>query len=329
MRRRDFITGIAGSAAAWPLAAPAQQRERIRRIGVLLPATREDTEFQVWVGAFLQGLALAGWSIGSNVRIDTRHAGSNTADVRRHAADLVALSPDVLLAHGASTVGALLQATRSMPIVFVNVADPVGGGFVDSLARPGGNATGFASMEYSVSGKWPELLKQIAPALTRMAVLRDPTTPSGSAQFGVIQAVTSPLRLEVSPIDVRDAGEIERSLTAFARAPQGGLIVAASGGALVHRDLIISLAAMHKLPAVSFDRSFVGAGGLISYGSDHLDQYRRAVSYVDRILRGEKPADLPVQAPTKYELVINLKTAKALGLQVPPTLLALADEVIE
>jgi len=329
MRRRDFITGIARSAAAWPLAAPAQQRERIRRIGVLLPATREDTEFQVWVGAFLQGLALAGWSIGSNVRIDTRHAGSNTADVRRHAADLVALSPDVLLAHGASTVGALLQATRSMPIVFVNVADPVGGGFVDSLARPGGNATGFASMEYSVSGKWPELLKQIAPALTRMAVLRDPTTPSGSAQFGVIQAVTSPLRLEVSPIDVRDAGEIERSLTAFARAPQGGLIVAASGGALVHRDLIISLAAMHKLPAVSFDRSFVGAGGLISYGSDHLDQYRRAVSYVDRILRGEKPADLPVQAPTKYELVINLKTAKALGLQVPPTLLALADEVIE
>ncbi len=296
---------------------------------MLLPATREDTEFQVWVGAFLQGLALAGWSIGSNVRIDTRHAGSNTADVRRHAADLVALSPDVLLAHGASTVGALLQATRSMPIVFVNVADPVGGGFVDSLARPGGNATGFASMEYSVSGKWPELLKQIAPALTRMAVLRDPTTPSGSAQFGVIQAVTSPLRLEVSPIDVRDAGEIERSLTAFARAPQGGLIVAASGGALVHRDLIISLAAMHKLPAVSFDRSFVGAGGLISYGSDHLDQYRRAVSYVDRILRGEKPADLPVQAPTKYELVINLKTAKALGLQVPPTLLALADEVIE
>jgi putative ABC transport system substrate-binding protein len=309
--------------------ARAQQRERMRRIGVLLPATREDAEFQTWIGAFLQGLALAGWTIGSNVRVDTRHAGSNTADVRRYATELLAPAPDVVLAHGASTVVALLEATRSVPIVFVNVADPVGGGFVGSLAQPGGNATGFASLEYSLSGKWPELLKQIAPAMTRIAVLRDPSTPSGSAQFGVIQAVASPLRLEVSPIDVRDAGEIERAVTAFARSANGGLIVGASGGALVHRDLIVSLAARHKLPAVSFDRSFVRAGGLISYGSDHLDQYRRAVGYVDRILKGEKPADLPVQTPTKYELVINLKTAKALGLDVPATLLARADEVIE
>jgi putative ABC transport system substrate-binding protein len=328
MRRRQFIALLSG-AAAWPIAASAQQRERMRRIGVLLPATREDAEFQTWIGAFLQGLALAGWTIGSNVRVDTRHAGSNTADVRRYATELLALAPDVVLAHGASTVVALLEATRSVPIVFVNVADPVGGGFVGSLAQPGGNATGFASLEYSLSGKWPELLKQIAPAMTRIAVLRDPSTPSGSAQFGVIQAVASPLRLEVSPIDVRDAGEIERAVTAFARSANCGLIVGASGGALVHRDLIVSLAARHKLPAVSFDRSFVRAGGLISYGSDHLDQYRRAVGYVDRILKGEKPADLPVQTPTKYELVINLKTAKALGLDVPATLLARADEVIE
>ena len=329
MRRRDFITLLGGAAATWPVAARAQRRERMRRIGLLLPATREDTEFQLWVGAFLQGLALAGWTIGNNVRVDTRYAASNTAEIRRDAAELLALSPDVVVAHGASTVGPVLQATRSLPIVFVNVADPVGGGFVESLARPGGNATGFASFEYSLSGKWPELLKQIAPSLTRMAVLRDPTTPSGSAQFAIIQAVTSPLRLEVSPIDVRDAGEIERSVAAFARAPGGGLIVAGSNGALVHRDLIISLAAMHRLPAISYNRSFVGAGGLMSYGSDQLDQYRRAVAYVDRILKGEKPADLPVQVPVKYELLLNLKTAKSLGLDVPPTLSALADEVIE
>ena len=326
--RRAFIALLGGAAAAWPLAARAQG-ERMRRIGILLPATREDAEFQVWVGAFLQGLALAGWNIASNARIDTRYAGSNTADVRRQAAELLELSPDVVLAHGASTVVALLQATRNVPIVFVNVADPVGGGFVNSLAQPGGNATGFASLEYSVSGKWPELLKQIAPTMTRLAVLRDPTTPSGSAQFGVIQAVASPLRLEVSPIDVRDGSDVERAVTAFSRSANGGLIVAASGGALVHRDLIVSLAATHKLPAVSFDRSFVRAGGLISYGTDHLDQYRRAVGYVDRILKGEKPAELPVQAPIRYELAINLKTAKALDLEVPPTLLARADEVIE
>jgi putative ABC transport system substrate-binding protein len=294
-----------------------------------LPGTREDTEFETWTGAFLQGLAAAGWNIGSNVRIDTRHAGSSTADVRKYAAELVALAPDVVLAHGASTVVALLQVTQNLPIVFVNVADPVGGGFVQSLAQPGGNATGFASFEYSVSGKWPELLKQIAPAMTRMAVLRDPATPSGSAQFGVIQAVASPLRLEVSPIDVRDANEIERAVGTFARSDTGGLIVAASGGALVHRDLITSLASRYKLPAISFDRSFVRAGGLISYGPDHLDQYRRAVAYVDRILRGEKPADLPVQTPTKYELILNLKTAKALGIIVPLPLSGRADEVIE
>jgi putative tryptophan/tyrosine transport system substrate-binding protein len=328
MRRREFIA-LLGGATAWPRAAHAQPGERVRRIGVLLPATREDAEFQAWVGVFLQTLALAGWRIGGNMRIDTRYGGSNTVELRKQATELLALAPDVALAHGASTVGPLLQSTRSVPLVFVNVADPVGAGFVESLAKPGANATGFASIEYSVSGKWPELLKQIAPATTRVAVLRDPTTPSGSGQFGVIQAVAVSLRLEVSPIDVRDAGEIERAILAFARAANGGLIVAASGGGLVHRDLIVSLAGTHKLPTVSFDRTFVGAGGLISYGSNHLDQYRRAAGYVDRILKGQKPADLPVQAPTKYETVLNLNTAKALGLDVPPSLLALADEVIE
>jgi ABC-type uncharacterized transport system substrate-binding protein len=329
VKRREFITLLGGAAAAWPVVARAQQGEGVRRIGVLLPTTREDAEFQAWVGAFLQSLALTGWRIGSNMRIDTRYGGSNTAELRKQATELLALAPDVVLAHGASTVGPLLQGGRSVPLVFVNVADPVGAGFVGSLAKPGGNATGFASIEYSVSGKWPELLKQMAPGTTRVAVLRDPTTPSGSGQFGVIQAVAVSLRLEASPIDVRDAGEIERAIGAFARATNGGLIVAASGGGLVHRDLIISLAGRHKLPTVSFDRTFVGAGGLISYGSNHLDQYRRAAGYVDRILKGEKPGDLPVQAPTKYELVVNLKTAKALGIEVPPTLLARADEVIE
>ena len=301
----------------------------MRRIGVLLPAAADDPEFQARVGAFLQGLAQLGWTIGRNVRIDTRWATANAADIRRHAAELVALAPDVILAHGASTVGPLLQATRTVPIVFPVVADPVGAGFVDSLARPGGNATGFMTFEYSMSGKWLELLKQIAPGVTRAAVLRDPPSPSGTGQFGVIQAVAPSLRVEVSPVNVRDAGEIERAVAAFARAPNGGLIVTASALATLHRDLIITLAARHKLPAVYFERFFVAAGGLISYGPDFVDQYRRAAGYVDRILKGEKPADLPVQAPTKYELVINLKTAKALGLDVPPTLLARADEVIE
>jgi len=332
MRRRDFIAGVGGAALASPIlrprAARAQQREPMRRIGVLLASAADDTAFQARVGAFLQGLALLGWSIGRNLRIDTRWATTN-AEIRRHAAELAALAPDVILAHGASTVGPLLQATRTVPIVFPVVGDPVAAGFVDSLARPGGNATGFMAEEYSMSGKWLELLKEIAPGVTRVAVLRDPAIASGVAQFGVIQAAAPSLRVEVSPVNMRDAPEIERAVAAFARAPNGGLIVAAGGLAARHRDLIITLAARHKLPTVYFERSFVAAGGLISYGPDFVDQYRRAAGYVDRILKGEKPADLPVQAPTKFELAINLRTAKALGLGVPPALLARADEVIE
>ncbi len=329
MRRREFITLVGGAAAAWPLAARAQQSERMRRIGVLLPATADDAEFQARVGAFLQGLQQSGWSIGRNVRIDTRWATANAAEIRRHAAELVALAPDVILASGTSTVGPLLQATRTVPIVFPNMGDPVGGGFVDSLARPGGNATGFMSYEYTLSGKWLELLKEIAPGVTRAAVIRDAAVSIGPAQFGVIQAVAPSLRVEVNPINMRDAGEIERAIAAFAGSPNGGLIVTASALAIAHRDLIVTLAARHKLPAVYPYRFFVTNGGLISYGPDFIDQFRRAAGYVDRILRGEKPADLPVQTPTKYELVINLKTAKALGLDVPQSLLARADEVIE
>jgi putative tryptophan/tyrosine transport system substrate-binding protein len=301
----------------------------VRRIGILLPAAADDLDFQARVGAFLQGLALLSWTIGRDVRIDTRWATTNADEVRRHAAELAALAPDVILAFGASTVGALLKATRSVPVVFPAVVDPVGAGFVDSLARPGGNATGFTSYEYSLAGKWLELLKQIAPGVTRAAVLRDLTTPSGTGQFGVIQAAAPSLRVDVSPVNMRDASEIERGVAAFAHSPNGGLIVAGSGAALVHRDLIITLAAHHRLPAVYFDRSLAAAGGLVSYGPDFVDQFRQAAGYVDRILKGEKPADLPVQAPTKFELVINLKTAKALGLEVPPMLLARADEVIE
>jgi ABC-type uncharacterized transport system substrate-binding protein len=270
-----------------------------------------------------------GWSIGRNVRIDTRWATASAATIRTHAAELVALSPDVILAHGASTVGPLLQATRTVPIVFPIVADPVGAGFVDSLARPGRNATGFMGFEYSMGGKWLELLKQIAPGVMRVAVLRGTTSPSGIAQFGVIQAVAPSLRVEVTPVNMRDAGEIESSLAAFARAPSGGLIVTATAASNIYRDLIITLAARQKLPAVYYERSFVAGGGLISYGPDFVDQYRRAAGYVDRILKGEKPGDLPVQTPTKFELVINLKTAKALGLSVPPSLLASANDVIE
>jgi putative ABC transport system substrate-binding protein len=288
----------------------------MRRIGVLLPATADDPEYQARIGAFLQGLAQLGWTIGRNVRIDTRWATANAADIRRHAAELAALAPDVILAHGASTVGPLLQATRTVPIVFPIVGDPVGAGFVDSLARPGGNATGFMTAEFSMAGKRLELLKQIASSVTRVAVLRDSTQGSGTGEFAAIQAVAPSLRVEVNPVNVRDAGEIERAVAAFARSPNGGVIVAAGAGAALHRNLIITLAARHKLPAVYFDRSFVAAGGLISYGADYFDQYRRAAGYVDRILKGEKPAELPVQAPTKYELAINLKTAKALGLDV-------------
>jgi putative ABC transport system substrate-binding protein len=329
MQRRELITLLGGAAAAWPFSLRAQQPERIRHIGLLLPATANDAAFQAWLGAFLQGLALLGWTIGRNVRIETRWAGGNADDIRRHAAELAALAPDVILAHGASTAGRLLQATRTVPIVFPVVFDPVGAGLVDSLAQPGGNVTGFMSTEYSIGGKWLELLKQIAPSVTRVAVFRDTTTPTGSAMFGVIQAAAPSLGMEVNAVSMRDAGEIERAVAAFARSPNGGLILTASGLASLHRDLIITLAAQHKLPAVYFERVYAAAGGLISYGADFADMYRRAAGYVDRILKGEKPADLPVQAPTKYELVINLKTAMALGLTVPPSLLARADQVIE
>jgi putative ABC transport system substrate-binding protein len=328
MKRRKFIT-LLGGAMAWPLAARAEQAERMRRIGVLLPFSADDAESQVRMGAFLQTLALSGWTIGRNLRIDIRWAGINADDIRKHAAELAALTPDVILAHGASTVRPLQQATRSVPIVFPVVGDPVGAGIVGSLARPGGNITGFMISEYSMGGKWLELLKEIAPDVTRVTVLRDPTNSAAIAQFGVIQAMALPLRVEVSPIDVRDAVEIERAVTAFARSAHGGLIATSSGASALHHALVIALAAKHKLPTVYYERFFVAAGGLISYGPDYVDQYRKAAHYVDRILKGEKPADLPVQAPTKYQTILNLKTAKALGIEVPETLLARADEVIE
>ena len=330
MRRREFLGVLGGAAAGWPLAARAQQPERMRRIGVLMASAADDSENQARMAAFLQGLAQLGWTDGRNVRIDTRWATTNADDLRRHAAELAALAPDVLVAaSGTATAAPLLQATRTVPIVFVIVIDPVGAGFVASLARPGGNATGFLMFEYGLSGKWLELLKQIAPGVTRAAVLRDPAVASGIGQFAALQAVAPSLGVELSPVDARDAAEIERAVTAFARSGNGGLIVTASPVAARHRDLIAALAARHRLPAVYGARHYVTAGGLISYGPDTIDQYRRAAGYVDRILKGEKPADLPVQAPTKYELVINLKTAKTLGLEVPPSLLARADEVIE
>ena len=302
----------------------------MRRIGVLVASPADDAELQARVAAFKEGLAQLGWTEGRNVRIDTRWATTNADDLRKHAAELAASTPDVLVgASGTTTVAALLQATRTVPIVFAIVVDPVGAGFVASLARPGGNATGFTMFEYGMSGKWLELLKQIAPGVTRAAVLRDPAIASGIGQFGAIQAVAPSLRVELSPVDVRDAPEIERAVTAFAGIENGGLVVTASPSGSVHRELIIALAARHKLPAVYWQRFYRASGGLMSYGPDLLDQFRRAAGYVDRILKGEKPADLPVQAPTKYELVINLKTAKALGLNVPPSLLARADEVIE
>ena len=329
MRRREFITALGGAAAAWPLAARAQQGDRVRRIGVLLPATADNSQYQAWVGAFLQELALLGWTIGRNVRIDTSWATANAAEVRRHAAELAALAPDVILAHGGGPVAALLQATRTVPIVFPIAGDPVGAGLVDSLARPGGNATGFMIYEFSLAGKWLELLKQIAPGVTRVGVLRDTAQGAGTSLFAAIQTAAPSLGVEVNPINMRDAGEIERAVAAFARASNGGLIVPGSGPAVTHRDLIITLAARHKLPAVYSESHFIAAGGLVSYGADIIDRYRQAAGYVDRILKGEKPGDLPVQAPTKYQLVINLKTAKSLGLDVPPTVLARADEVIE
>jgi putative ABC transport system substrate-binding protein len=328
MKRRAFIT-LLGGATAWPLAARAQQRERMRRIGVLLPAAPDDAEFQSWVGAFLQGLAQSGWITGRNIRIETRWTKFDAENARKYAAELVALQPDVILATGTSTVGPLLRLTRTVPIVFPLAADPIAAGLIESLARPGGNATGFMSFEIGISAKWLELLKEIAPGVKRAAVLRTIATAAGPGQFGVMQAVAPSLGVELRPIDTQDAGEIERAVVAFATQPNSGLIAATGGGVLSYRELIVALAARHHLPAVYAYRSHVMSGGLMSYGIDNLDQYRRAAGYVDRILKGEKPADLPVQAPTKYELVINLKTAKALGLEVPPALLARADEVIE
>jgi len=310
MKRREFITLLGGAAAAWPLAARAQQGVRVRRIGVLLPATADNKEFQVWVGAFLQGLAQLGWIMGRNVRIDTHWAGANAAEIGKHAAELAAIGPDVIFAHGTSTVR----------------PDPVGAGLVESLAR---NATGFMTFEYSLSGKWLELLKQIAPGTTRAAVLRDASQGGGTGLFAAIQAVAPSLQVEVIPVNMRAADEIERAIAGFARSPTGGLVVTAGAASVVHRDLILALEARYRLPAVYYERFFAAAGGLMSYGPDRIDQYRRAAGYVDRILKGERPADLPVQVPTKYELAINLKTAKALGLNVPPTLLAIADEVIK
>src|SRR5262249_40794985 len=321
-RRREFITLLGGAAAAWPLAVRAQQPERVRRVGVLVPAAAGDPVFLARVGGFPRGLAGLGWSIGRNVRVDARWAITDAAEIRRHAAELVALAPDVILAHGTTTLGPLRQVSRTVPTVFTSVADPVGSGFVESMARPGGNATGFIAFEYSISGKWLELLKEIAPGVTRAVVLRDAELGSGASQFAVIQAAAPSLRVEVNPVNVGGAPEIERAVVAFARAPTGGLTATGSSRMRSYRALIIKLAARHKLPAIYTERSFVAAGGLISYGTDYIDQYRHAASYVDRILKGEKPADLPVQAPTKYELVINLTTAKALGLEIPPSLLA-------
>jgi putative tryptophan/tyrosine transport system substrate-binding protein len=328
MQRREFITLLGGAAVVWPLAARAQQPERMRRIGVLMNV--DDADQRASYAAFLQVLQQLGWIDGHNVRIDTRWAvGGRASDIRRQAADLAAHAPDIIVATGTASMAPLLEVTHTLPIVFVNVADPVGAGFVDSMAQPGGNVTGFVQFEYTLSGKWLELLKQIAPGLTRAAVLRDPAITSGVGQFAVIQAVAPSLGMEVRAINVRDAGEIEHAVTAFARSPNGGLILTASALAVAHRELIIALAAQHKLPAVYFRRYFVASGGLISYGYDVVQQYRGVAGYVDRILKGEKPADLPVQAPTKYELVVNLKTAKALGLDIPQTVLGRADEVIE
>ena len=327
MKRREFIT-LLGGAAAWPLAARAQQPDRMRRIGVFMNLASDDAEGQARNAAFLQGLQEAGWAVGRNVRIEYRWGAGDAELFRRYAAELVALAPDVILASGASMY-ALQQVTREVPIVFVQVPDPVGAGIVLSMARPGRNATGFTPFEYGVSAKWLELLKEIAPRVTRAAVVRDPAIPTGTGQLGAIQSVAPSFGVELSPVDVRDVREIEGTVAAFARGSNGGLIVTASALAVVHREVIITLATRYKLPAVFFLRSFVTDGGLISYGPDSMDQFRRAAGYVDRILKGEKPADLPVQAPTKYELVINLKTAKALGLTIPPTLYAQATEVIE
>jgi ABC-type uncharacterized transport system substrate-binding protein len=330
VNRRQLIALLGGTAAAWPPGAKAQPGERMRRIGMILGSGGvDDEDNQARVGSFLQALAQLGWIDGRNVRIDTRWPTASADNIRKHAAELAALKPDLIVAGGTSFAGPLVQATRTVPIVFVGVTDPVGAGLVDSLARPGGNATGFMQFEYGLTAKWPEVLKEIAPGVTRVAVLRNPAITGGIGQFAIIQYVASLVGLEVSPVDLRDTGAIEHAVTALGRAGNGGLIVTADSMAVAHRELIIRLAARHKLPAVYSRRLFVTDGGLISYGADRVDLFRQAAAYVDRILKGEKPGDLPVQAPTKYELVINLKTAKALGLTVPSMLLARADEVIE
>jgi len=327
--RRELLAALGGAAAAWPLVARAQQPERMRRIGVLMNLTADDDDASPRVTALAQGLQQLGWTAGRNVRIDYRWGAVDADRSRRYATELLALAPDVILASSSPAVAALQQATPTVPIVFVNIIDPVGAGFVDSLAQPGGNATGFISYEYGLSAKLLELLREIAPELKRVAVLRDPAIATGIGQLAVIQAAAPSFGVEVRPVGVRDADEIERAVTAFARSSNGGLIVTGSPLTAFHRKLIIALVARHRLPAVYPFRYYPTSGGLISYGPDTTDPFRRAAGYVDRILKGEKPSDLPVQAPTKYELVINLKTAKALGLEVPPTLLARADEVIE
>jgi putative ABC transport system substrate-binding protein len=329
MRRREFV-GLVGGAATWPLAARAQQQERVRRVGVLLGGTASETsDARDNIAPLLEVLNQLGWTEGRNIRVESRWAAGSVDNIGKYIGELIALTPDVIVVTGVAVLAPLLQITRTVPIVFAFVADPVGAGLIDSLSRPGGNATGFIQFEYSLSGKWLELLKQIAPGITRAAVIRDAAITSGIGQFAVIQSVAPSLGVEVSPVNVRDAGEIERALTAFAGFANGGLIVTGSALSNAHRELIVDLAARYKLPAVYYRRSFVSRGGLISYGPDFNDQLRRAAGYVDRILNGEKPADLPVLSPTKYELVVNLKTANALGLTIPPLLLARADEVIE
>jgi putative tryptophan/tyrosine transport system substrate-binding protein len=327
MRRRDFMALFGGAAAAWPLAAWAQQGERVRRIGVLMSVAADGTEGQARLAAFTNRLQQLGWTDGRNVRIDYRWGAGDAERSRKYAVELIALDPDIILASG-DPVMAVRQVTRTIPIVFTIIADPVGAGLVESLAHPGGNATGFMSYEHAFGAKWLELLKEIAPSVKRAAVIRNADESAGIAQFAGIQGVAA-LGMELAPIGVRDIGEIERAITAFARTPNGGLIVTGSAPAAIYRDPIVTLAARHKLPAVYFGRFMATAGGLISYGPDLVDQHRYAAEYVDRILKGEKPANLPVQHPTKLDLVINLKTAKTLGIEVPPTLLARADEVIE
>jgi putative ABC transport system substrate-binding protein len=329
MQRREFITLLGGAAAGWPLAARAQQSERMRRIGILMLFAEDDLAAKTRIATLIEGLQHLGWTVGRNLQVDIRWGATDAVRSRRYAAELVALAPDVVLAGASEATAALREATRTVPIVFVGVTDPVGGGYVASLARPGGNATGLSYVEYGMGGKWVELLKEIAPRVTRAAVLRDPTLPAGIGLLGAIQSAAPSFGVETSPVDVRDASEIERVIVDFARKPNGGLIVVASPVALLNRKLIIDVAANHRLPAVYFLKEFVKDGGLISYGADPVVQYKQAASYIDRIFQGEKPADLPVQAPTKYELAVNLRTAKALGLTVPPGILTRADEVIE